>query len=460
MSAPKTASGQRDVPSRSRAAHCQTVDPRSPWTFSPLVYALVFLTAGASAYWRGGKDQGPRPAPTASPTAVVHLEAPTQGGGAAADSLDPKDVARQITAQVDDTAVGERLRIEVAGPTPLGQRSVAIQATAVDATRGGQQVNRLAQWYAEKYRTDWKASAEAAYRRARELVARAEQAHQAARAELESYLQRQAQAAGEAAERIRAARPARPVAPPVAKVAPPAAAELSDNPDWVDANRQLKILQQRRADLLVDRTPLHPAVQEVENRIEQLQQRVGSLPRHQPGQTEPQQKGPAVNPQPMPQPEVTAESVPQVDPQQLKRLQQAVDATGRAWQEALERERTAWQQSLRQPQIEIELASLAGGLGRSALPWMSLLAALATGLTSVVGLALISAGAGIEPVLTSVDQVEAALSVPVVGVVPGQSTEESAARPGRQRLVRLLLVLGGLLVLAGCVTLMVILPPV
>ena len=65
---------------------------------------------------------------------------------------------------------------------------------------------------------------------------------------------------------------------------PQAAAEQSektppmiDNPQWLDLDRQRAALQRRHDDLLVDRTVLHPAVQDVAVRIEELQRRVEGL---------------------------------------------------------------------------------------------------------------------------------------------------------------------------------------
>ena len=54
---------------------------------------------------------------------------------------------------------------------------------------------------------------------------------------------------------------------------------LVDNPAWLDLQRQLADLQQRRARLLVDRTPIHPEVQQTEIRIADLQRQLEATER-------------------------------------------------------------------------------------------------------------------------------------------------------------------------------------
>ena len=58
---------------------------------------------------------------------------------------------------------------------------------------------------------------------------------------------------------------------------------MVDNPEWVELDRQLGELQRRHDDLLKDRTPLHPAVQDLALRIEELQRQMANMPRQIPG---------------------------------------------------------------------------------------------------------------------------------------------------------------------------------
>jgi hypothetical protein len=83
------------------------------------------------------------------------------------------------------------------------------------------------------------------------------------------------------------------------------------------------------------------------------------------------------------------------------------------------------------------------------------LAALAAGLTTTVGIGMIATGAAIEPAVSSLAQLSAILTVPVVGVVPATS----AAKPGRSlrsNLLRRLWIAAGLLAIAGCTAILLL----
>jgi hypothetical protein len=64
--------------------------------------------------------------------------------------------------------------------------------------------------------------------------------------------------------------------PQAASQSPPPAPEL--NPASVELHKQIAQLQQQKAALMIDRTPLHPAVQAVEARIQDLQHQLRDLP--------------------------------------------------------------------------------------------------------------------------------------------------------------------------------------
>ena len=87
---------------------------------------------------------------------------------------------------------------------------------------------------------------------------------------------------------------------------------------------------------------------------------------------------------------------------------------------------------------------------------MQLFAALATGLTTVAGLGMITTGAAIEPALASAAEVQAIAGVPVVGVLPGSGAGRApTSDPRRQRLLRVGLVAAGIALLAACLLVMV-----
>ena len=54
---------------------------------------------------------------------------------------------------------------------------------------------------------------------------------------------------------------------------------MIDNPQWLESQRKLAQLQRRREQLLVDRTPLHPAVKEIDGRIADAEEQLAAIPR-------------------------------------------------------------------------------------------------------------------------------------------------------------------------------------
>ena len=54
---------------------------------------------------------------------------------------------------------------------------------------------------------------------------------------------------------------------------------MIDNPQWLDLHRQMAKLQQRYEELLLDRTSLHPLVQDMAVQIEDLKQQMAAVPR-------------------------------------------------------------------------------------------------------------------------------------------------------------------------------------
>jgi len=92
---------------------------------------------------------------------------------------------------------------------------------------------------------------------AREAADHARHEFHEAQSHLDAFLAGQLDAAREALNR-----PLPPPPPPK-----PQPTTTADNPEWTALEHQLGELRQRRTGLLVDRTPLHPAVQAVEAQL-------------------------------------------------------------------------------------------------------------------------------------------------------------------------------------------------
>jgi hypothetical protein len=418
------------------------------------VYLVAFVGMGALAYWKGMPLGTPQWSAPTDATAVVWIRRP----GAAANDLagavpapafspaapdsrpaipfpDPQQVRQQVLASADQRQ-RERLLVETTAEAAAGAWKVSITLRdskgALPAEQAVQDVNALAGSYADTYRAEWKVSVDRAYEGARTATERAADQLRQAQGQLDAVLDRQIQAVREASQRLQ---------PPPA----PAVPAPVENPDWTELNRQLSELLRHRSELLASRTPQHPVVQDVEARIDTVRQRLALVPRHVPGA--------AASP-PAVKMETAAAAVPSAalaDPAELAGLQRAVEGAGRTHHEAVRVERLAWQARLREPTIEIQSAPEPPPLPRRWLPAaMALLGALATGLTMVVGLGMISAGSGIEPPLGTAEQLQAAARAPVVGVVPGDAGQHApASRAARLRLLRWALMLLGALGLSG-----------
>ena len=435
-----------------------TVRQGSPWTVPWAIYVVAFLGAGAAAYWRGNSatEQAQESSP-ASTTAVVRLREPIVGRSAqppgpalaggpesAASSLRdrrlaPDHVRQQIVSLAGDHAQ-ESLRVETAATSTPGELKVSIAMPRRPQQEAVPTVNTLAQAFATAYRAEWRASVEQAYRDAHETADRAQQQVRESKLQLDTMLDRQAQAAREAAAKLAAAR---------AAGRSPASPGMVDNPDWVEQNQQLGEMRQRRRALLNDRTPLHPAVQDLDNRIEQLERQMAAIPRQIPAGASGAVPAPPAPPQ-VEEPAIVA----QPNPAEVQKLQQIAEQANRLHEEAIKAEQQAWQMRLQEPAIDLELAQIEPSLPRSGISaW---LAALAVGVTMVTGLGMISTAMAIELPVATMAELEAALPVPIVGLVPQlDPTRASAGRSRGQRLLRMVLVVAGLLVLAGCLAMLV-----
>jgi hypothetical protein len=451
----------------SRIMPTYTVQPAAPSRMPKSLYIVVFALSTVGAYWwaTAGKTRLAARQQFTS-TAWVHIH---QG---AAVKLDCKGVRRQVLSKENlARAAGEihnsaspggggedaaaespaRLRektaVELSVGGPSGAADVAIRSSSESPSAAAQWVNALANSYADGYRRQWRSDA-----------GRVSQSAQAATAAADAQLRRAtARLDGFVRDHLKPRQQASP-APGVATTPPVPAAQpvLVDNPDWVALNRQLDELLQQRAKLLVDRTPIHPEVQQVEIRIAEAQQRLSETKRWIAGPPSRAVSAPSrAADQPAAQAAGPAED-PAATAATREKLKAAVAAAQGAKEEAQRRQdraRQAWQQ---EPRVEVQLAvAQAVPPPPLALRLRLALAALAAGLTATIGLGMVAAGAAIEPAVRSVAQLRAILSVPVLGVV-SETGSTQAARPVRPNLSRLLWIAAGAIVIAACLAAVVL----
>ena len=485
----------------------QTVRPDSPWRSQKLFYLAVFAVSGVAVYrWGLATAQPPKPTSSYTSTATIHLR---EGLPAAAE---PEKTRQQITSRenvyravrqlglatqpppdedpqatvtrvVDE--VGRDLRVTADATSPPGELAVSVIYANPSAQYSAQLANTLAGCYADDCRAEWKRQAQRAYAAAREATDRAQQEFLQAKAGLEEFAQQHlgSPQLGQPAKTIDAnhqqagSGPPGPTEPRQSDPQTPAAAtppdqpsvgapSPGDNPEWIELSERLAALKRRRTELLTDRTPLHPEVQETDLQIAALKRQLATIPREvsakppdQPAAAD-QSSGAQGSSQPAGD-DAGATGVTAVPPagdrtetaRTFQTLKQAADQTTAAYLQAFQQERGAWQEHRREPRIELDLARPSPPRVPPAPPRLALLlAALAAGLTMAAGVVMISAGAAVQFPLTTVEQARNALPVPVVGTIPEtHPTCQPTTVLRRPGLVRWTLIAGGLVVISACV---------
>ncbi len=433
--------------STSRISPTYTVQPASSTKMPKSLYIVAFALSTLAAYRWGSAGTPEISAPQAvTSTAFVDIR-----DAADAAKPDPAQVRRQILAKDEPAAADaaarlrEKTAVDVIAKATPGATRIAIRSTDKDPRAAAQWVNGLANAYAETYRQQWQSRVAKTYQDVQAATGRADEQLRQATARLDAFVNEQLRRS-----RQRAFEAANP--PPVPAVHP----ARVDNPDWVALNRQLSALQQHRAKLLVDRTPLHPEVQETELRIAEAQRRLAETERWIPAR-----QGSDVSAPPLAADRastaasVTPRATPELDPAvtqaALDKLKGAVAAAHRASELSARRERDAWQAGQHPPKVDVQWAvALEAPPPSTALRLRLALAALAAGLTATVGLGMVVTGAAIEPALRSATQIQTILALPVLGIVP-ETDPARAARSRRPNLLRLLWIVTGLIVIASCV---------
>jgi hypothetical protein len=484
-----------------------TVRPDSSWGLQTLLYVAVFAVTALVVYrWGLATTEKPQPTPDFTATARVHLGGDLQTAANAEkiqqQITSPKNIYRAVRQlglpakpppDEDPLATAARITGEVtrtlrvtADATSLpDELAVCIAYTNPSPRYSIQLANTLAECYAEDCRATWKRLADQAYAAAREATDRAEREFLQAKTHLEEFCQRHfeprqpaqpANTTGGPQPQTDDGRPTEDALQRDREI--PAAATPSalpvDNPEWIELNEQLAALKRRRAELLVDRTPLHPEVQDADVRIAALRQQLsatprklasrpfgGALPSPTDGRsddsaaanqsTDAQAPAPPASQPPGQTARERAEAA-----RVFQTLRQAANRATEAYLQASRRERQAWQEHQRGPQLQLDLAKPTPAPPSSAPSRTALLlAASGVGLAVAAGVGMISAGSALQPALTTAEQVRNVLPVPIVGTIP-ETRPVSPPRNARRRrtLFRWALILAGLVLIAGCVGLL------
>ena len=227
---------------------------------------------------------------------------------------------------------------------------------------------------------------------------------------------------------------------------------MIDNPKWLDLNRRLGDLQQRRDALLVDRTPAHPAVEDVAVRIRDLQQQIAAIPR-QVASTVSAKHETSAAPSPAKNTQATAESTARGGIEKLSELEAAARRSLLVRQQAEAAEKQAIRDGQESgPQYTVVYAQIAEQAPLADADWQRLMyATLAAGVLMAFGAGFLTAGAYIHPPVADASEVQTAAGVPVIATIPATSQLPNPAwLSRRQNRLRRVLLAAGLLLMAAC----------
>ena len=451
--------------SENRGVLKRTVRRASSFKMPVVVYIVVFAAISAGAYW-WGLVGNPVAASHKEFTANASIHLRSTETSAATPNLDPKSVRQQMLSKAtvdraasqiqtamssggDAAAVAtdmeqmirlqQKLAVAVVSNKTPGDARIQLTYRDDNPRNVVLWVNGLADSFAEGYRQQWRSRADTTYNGAHDAAVRAAEELRQATARLDSFVEQQMQQV----------RPA-----PQATHAPAANASLVDNPAWLDLNRQIGELQQRVAQLLINRTPIHPEVREAQGRLADMQRRLMETQRWIPGRQTGAATPATIASESLAAAQTTisrgADAV-----EALKKLKEAVQQATGANDAATRTEREALQARQQEPQIDLELAQMKAAPPSLPTPLRLALAAIAAGLTTTVGLGMIATGATIEPTVNSLAQVNAVLTVPVIGVVP-ETNRLNTARSSRSTLLRMLWIATGSIVVVSCVAAMLL----
>ena len=307
----------------------------------------------------------------------------------------------------------ESLTVEVTESAAPREVRVAISCSDTNPQLASDVVNLLADRYADGCRNKLRSEMEQVCTAARDAATRARSERTAAKAGLDSFLSvyfRQVEAGGKA----------NPTPPPTSQNESKSTVMVL-NPRWETARQELAQLMERREELLVTKTALHPAVQRQDEKIAELKVRLASIPPQVPQATGAAPALASSSPATPKPPAKTPESREAI--QTHERLRAALERAEGNCERTAQAERVAWEVRTRLPRVELvpaqPMVGLPAGGVSAGLFWIIMAAAAAM----AIGVGLATMGLVADPPLSTLSEVQEALSVPIACVF------DSAALP-------------------------------
>ncbi|MEN6449571.1 MAG: hypothetical protein ABFC96_03685 [Thermoguttaceae bacterium] len=419
-----------------------TVRRRSATT--PLLLCLLLAIATGLVVYRYGVERWtPAKAPPAYTARAYAVERPKPVGDSVERSVAPD-------ASMNPGA---------------GSLRLAFIASDDDRQHAVEAANRLAKRHVEQRRAEWRRQMDAACTSAREAAETARQRVSKCEGDVAKARQR----LDDAARRETSLR-----STPAIEV-PPTSPKMIDNPEWISLQRELDGLRRQQEELLSKRTPLHPAVQDVAQRIEITQQQLAATERRIPepaaDRRTPESAARAAHGGGHP---VTSDrdnaaglaaagtATPSLAAagtavsrarETLSRLNATADAARRAYHEAQLVQQKAEQQRRTGPDLSIESACVVRNPSPIDLAWWRLFAtSLAAAAAMAAGAGAVGFGVRIERMEASIAEVQADLGEQVAGIVSADYPIAVAAQIDQQARLRRTAIGVGLLLIALCAT--------
>jgi len=316
----------------------------------------------------------------------------------------------------------------------------------VDPRRAKTLANTLAERYAADHLAEWRHSKEDNCQKAHESAEKARQECRENVARLETFERQRREAApsgdtlggtaGLSSSAGNTVGQANRATPPI------------DNPRWGSLQQQISDLERRRSQLLADRTPLHPAVQEIEGRLASVREQLAATPRQIPGND--MKTAHAADTKatvPLPIDDLAAKH----NQRKLDELAATLEKSRLACQKAERAERQALQVQKVMPQFVFQYAEAVQDPPHVDYGWRRLIwTTFAASLLMVFGVASVALGTSIEPPVASIEEVEADLGQSVIGVIPDHGSAPDVAMIHRQSQMRRAVIAIGVLLILAC----------
>ncbi len=404
----------------------QTVRPKAKGGVPVLMCLLVAgLTALVVYRWGFAKWLPVRAKPTFTATAYVVGPADENAAAARPGIAAPGGQSHFRGGKANSQ--GNVSRAAEIGTVP-GKSRVPFAGTSADPQAAQKAAHALAEAFISDQQKGWKASVDKQLSETRQAVEETRRRHDESMAQLAAFEKtlRDAEARDQSA---------------TADAKPRAAMVM--NPRWLELERQSAELTRRREELMIDRTPLHPAVMEVSDKIVEIERKMADIPREIPD-AKAEAEIEAAERQ-------AVERLAQSGGRKHAELAAAVNQTRKDCAAAEFAARQAAERRKSPPRYSIGQAGVLENPPPVDYGWRRLMwTTLATGLMMVFGFGTLSLGTGIEPPVATAAEVREKTRKSIIGRIPDEDAAVDPARIGRQWLIRRTTIGLGLLLMLLC----------